>query len=67
MVSTADVVERVAQAKDVDVLALDPIYDAVDPDALDSLLATSTAAVEVTFEYEGHVVTVCDDGEIEVE
>ena len=65
--STADVVECVARTKDVDVLALGPIYDVVDPGALDALLETSTAAVEVTFEYEGQVVTVHGDGRIHVD
>lgn len=41
--------------------ALDPLYDAIDPDALDTLFATDAdgaGATAVEFVYEGYEVTV---------
>lgn len=66
--STA-VVEMVAIAADVEPSALDPLYDTVDPEALDRLIGkdeTSAVAVEVVFEYAGYDVTVRGDGVVTV-
>lgn len=63
------VVERVADAENVDPLALDvPLYDAVDPDALDALfdptVGKPSTTGRVTFEYYGHTVVVASDGTV---
>lgn len=60
--STAAVL-AVAAARDRPVTALAPLYDAVDPDALDRLVeppgtGADGGTVAVTFEYEGTTVTV---------
>lgn len=57
------VIDSVAEKKGVDPLMLDPIYDVVDPDALDSLVNhPGTEDCEITFRYESHFVTVGSDG-----
>lgn len=66
------VVHAVADAEGADPLDLTPLYDAVDPDALDSLFASLTgegaASIdEVSFEYEGYDVTVTADGSVSLE
>ena len=66
--STA-VVEMVAIAADVEPSALEPLYDTVDPEALDALIGRSGAAgihTEVGFTYAGFDVTVGGDGEVTV-
>ncbi|WP_435347435.1 HalOD1 output domain-containing protein [Haloarchaeobius sp. HRN-SO-5] len=60
------VVERVADAKDVDSVALDPIFEAIDSDALNDLLGSSKRGTKVTFEYEGYRVSIRDDRRIEL-
>lgn len=45
----------------------DPLYRAVDPDALDHLFrGTETGAGRVVFEYHGYEVTVCGSGDVNV-
>lgn len=61
------VVEEVARVKDTDPLELDPLYQVVDPDALNELVAHAADAVTIDFEYEGHVVTVRGDGHVTVD
>jgi|GEM_PF-2708249 len=43
---------------------VDPLFDYVDPDALDALVGRSSTAVTVTFEVEEATVTVHGDGRI---
>lgn len=50
------VIEAVAAATDRSPLELPPIGEAVDPDALNRILATESDHVEVTFDYLGHAV-----------
>jgi len=74
------VVEAVAEAADVDpipgdaadgVAALEPLYDAVDPEALDAVFrpagsdATSPGG-RITFSYASYEVTASSDGRITV-
>ena len=52
--------------------ALDPLYDAIDPDALDSLFAnpadgSTRPGGRVTFTYHGHRVSARGDGRVIVE
>lgn len=64
------VVDAVADAKDVDPLDLDPLYDAIDPDALDSLFGRSAGSggslTELRFAMAGCEVLVHGDGEVVV-
>lgn len=43
-----------------------PLYETIDPEALDSLIgsASRSAPVSISFEYAGHSVTVRSDGEL---
>jgi hypothetical protein len=62
-------VEAVAAAKDVDPLALDPLGNHVDMDALDSLLLQSSPgehAVAVTVELQGVRAEIDDQGTVTV-
>jgi len=68
--STA-VVETLAAATGVDEIAIAPLYGAVDPDALDALVAghqtgTPDDRVEVTFVHDGYHVVVASDGRVNV-
>ena len=63
------VVTAVADAKGVDPLDLDPLYDSVDPDALDSLFRGSTgagSATEIRFEMAACEVVVREGNEVVV-
>ena len=64
------VVTAVADAKGVDPLDLDPLYDAIDPDALDSLFSTSPGAsaspTELRFEMGNCEVVVREGGTVTV-
>ncbi|MCL9813859.1 HalOD1 output domain-containing protein [Natranaeroarchaeum aerophilus] len=67
-ISTA-VVEALADANDVDPLELDPLYEAVDPDALDSLFSTSDGSTgiphgTVRFTTNGYEVEVTSTGRV---
>lgn len=66
------VVHAVARARDVDPLELDPLYDSVDPDALERLFDASSAsdsAVQgrIVFGMAGCEVTVRSDGRVDVD
>lgn len=68
--STA-VVETVAIATDREPMALGPLYDAIDPDALDTLVRSggtdpTDGIASVTFALDGHEVTVRRDGTVVV-
>lgn len=61
------VVVVVSAVENADPLALDPIYSAIDLDALDLLLAPhaqSDDAILVTFSVRGHEVTVSSRGSV---
>lgn len=63
------VVAAVAKAKGVDPLDLDPLYDVVDPDALDRLFAdgkAGSASLEVSFTMADCEVVVDGSGEVAV-
>jgi len=61
------VLQAVAQAHGLDPIELDePLYEAIDPDALDHLVESSDE-VTVTFRYCGCVVTVCDSVVVKAE
>ena len=61
------VLAAVARQTGVDVADLEaPLYEAIDPDALDRLLRHG-ADVTVTFEYNGHRVSIDGDGAVAVD
>jgi hypothetical protein len=69
--ATEAVVLAVAEATDADPLDLDPLYDCVDPDALDDLFesgddGTARLSGSFTFEYEGCDVAVHADQRVVV-
>lgn len=64
------VVSAVAEATGRDPLSLDPIYDAVNVDALDALVSgvgSEETLERLTFAYAGCDVTVTGNGEVRVE
>lgn len=56
------VIHTVARQTDRDPLELPPLFDVVDPDALDALVRQMRRG-DVTFEYAGQTVTVDCDGQ----
>jgi len=59
------VAEVVATRTDRDVLELPPLYDSIDPDALDTV-CSGLESGSITFQYAGHDVTVHADRSIEL-
>lgn len=60
------VVEAVARAEGADALDLEvPLYDAIDPDALDALFQSGDGYIE--FVYYGYEVTVGGDGRVSID
>lgn len=51
---TIGIVEKISEIKDQDPLDLPPLYNSVDPDALDQLANSN----KVQFEYIGHEITI---------
>lgn len=60
------VVEAVANDSDTDALDLPPLFDSVDPDALDGVVRSMSDGY-VSFIYAGRRVTVTSRGDIRVE
>lgn len=64
------VIERVADLEETDPISLPPLYDAVDPEALDSICQSTAdgprTGATVRFTYCGYDVRVGDDGTIDV-
>lgn len=64
------VVERVATFKGTDSVELDPLYEAIDPDALNRLFTNASGASrggQISFAYCGCEVIVEDDGQVVVQ
>ena len=66
---STEIAMTVADAAGVDPLDLDPLYDVVDPEMLETLIETPSVAPEssITFTYAGFEVTVEGEGDIFVE
>lgn len=65
------IVETVAIAANREPTELDPLYEAVDPEALDTLIQSmetnsTVGDATVTFAFDGHEVTVHRDGRVVV-
>lgn len=57
------VVHAVAAVRDIDPIDLRvPLFEAVDPDALDALFESNVPGLSVTFRYHGHDVEVTKNG-----
>lgn len=64
--TSVDVIEAVAAREGVSPTELPaPLYESIDPDALDSLFHVGTG--RVTFEYLAYEVTVTSDGDVALE
>lgn len=63
--TTERIVETVATTKSVDPLDLPPLYDSIDPEALEKLVDRMDEG-EVVFTYAGTEVTVTEDGSVDV-
>jgi hypothetical protein len=65
---TTAIVSEIASAEDVDVLDVPPLFDSVDPDALESLAAAAdeTARLTVEFDHSGYRIRV-EDGRVSVD
>ena len=66
------VLTAVAEREDTSPTTLDPLYDVIDPDALNGLFAptetgTPRAPGRVVFSYCGYEVTVSSDGSVRVD
>lgn len=60
------VVQEIADIKDMAPTELSPLYEAIDPDALNTLFQGKMSG-SVTFEYEGYTVTVEENSEVTVQ
>jgi len=60
------VVEVVAETSDKDALELPPLYESIDPDALDALVDAMTNG-EISFTYTDNRVTIDSDGTVSVD
>ncbi|ELZ20138.1 hypothetical protein C477_06961 [Haloterrigena salina JCM 13891] len=60
------VIELVADASGIDPIELDPLYNVIDPEVIDTL-SSSSGFSSLEFEYAGHTVVVDGTGrEIEI-
>lgn len=57
------IIQTVAETTNSDPLELTPLYDAVDPEALDALIDGMSDG-EISFTYAGHEVTAKSDGTV---
>jgi hypothetical protein len=69
--ATEAVLDAIADELDADLLDLEPLHDAVDPDALESIFDDTSSATRnagrVTFESNGCAVTVAAEGTVTVQ
>lgn len=64
--ATKQVVRTVAETTETDPLELPPLYETIDPDALDALVEDMEAGT-ISFPYVGHEITVNSDGTVTIE
>lgn len=67
---STEVVQRVATVTDQDVTQLPPLYETIDPEALDAVInsvATDTSSLIFRFKYSGCRVIIHESGRISVE
>lgn len=64
------IIERIAGLEEVEQTKLDPLYEAVDSDALDTLVGPtgrSDPSLQIEFTYHGYEVTVTGDGTVHID
>lgn len=70
LLPSIEIVERVADAKGVAAEELTSIYEAIDADALDTLIQSETdggaGISHLQFQYEGYTIVAAADGQIEL-
>lgn len=70
---SAVIVEAVADREDCSPTEIEPLYDAINPDALNALFffdsAQSSSRIngEISFEYCGYLINVTSDGRISID
>lgn len=62
---TERVLASIADSEGTDILSLPPLYDAVDPDAVEQLVEHG-GVTEISFVYHGYDVLVRGDGRVRV-
>ncbi|MBX0297645.1 HalOD1 output domain-containing protein [Haloarcula nitratireducens] len=60
------IVQQVATTTNSDVVELPPLYDSINPDALETTIEGMSGGA-ISFRYAGHEVTVAQDGTISLE
>lgn len=60
------VVETVAQARDIDVTDIAPLYESIDPEALNHLIKSGGADVSISFPFADRNITVHGQGDVVV-
>lgn len=60
-----EIVTTVAEREQCDPTDLPPLYDAIDPDALNTVV-DGRSVTDVSFEYHGYTVHVNSDGRVDV-
>lgn len=64
------IIRHVADEKEVSTEELAPLYETIDPDALDAVLQSQTnrgaGTGQVQFQYEGYNIVATSDGQIEL-
>lgn len=60
------IVDKVAEAENTDPVDLAPLYESIDPDALDALFQNGQNG-SVTFEYENRRIIARADGDVTIE
>lgn len=56
------VVDLISEETGIDPVELDPLYNAIDPDVLDTLCTSGSGFTSLEFEYAGHTVIVEETG-----
>ncbi|GAA0254788.1 HalOD1 output domain-containing protein [Haladaptatus pallidirubidus] len=69
---TNHVLTAIIEAEDLSLDSLDPLYDVIDPDALDTLFAPRADGSprpfgRISFHYAGYQVTVSSEGSVALE
>ena len=65
--TSENVIVRVAAWKGIDPIELEPLYNVVDPDALDALFTGTTGSGQLSFMYCGCEVIIEDNGQVVVQ
>lgn len=66
LVSSERVIEAVAEAKGINPIDLDPLYQYLDLEALDALVASGNQDLSIRWRVDGAEVEVWGDGEVRV-